>query len=145
MKILCLADHSSKIHDHIEYLTPTIMEHLIKCLLYPGTIYQKHWKQEIAAFYRINKSKSNNKFPSARNILKHTWYIVRDTTSETIRAIKLDYKQFQPANISNDTIQQALDEYFYWLADNLSDHGVIAKYEIYQKVEELKIKYVGQV
>lgn len=126
--------------------TDVVIEHLMKCYLMPNHSALIHWKQEIATqINRVDKLKNGKKFPSAKQIYNWTygkkqdlvtdirWFsgLVQDVCDEYNLILENDPLDFQ------SEFDKLCQNYFEWLANELSVRGLVPRSEIYTKLDAL--------
>lgn len=130
-------DVFSKLADNSE----NVIDHLIKVFLWPDVREQYHWKQEIWNFIRsVPKLKSSNKFPSYKQIKNAIWDSYEDVIYDHIE-LWIDEIKETPIPFDYEDVYHAIEEYMSWLADVLSEKGVVRSSQVYSKIEELRSKY----
>lgn len=127
----------SKLADNSE----NVIDHLIKVFLWPTVREQDHWKQEIWNFIRsVPKLKSSNRFPSYKQIKNEIWNSYEDVIYDHI-GLWVDEIEETPISFDCRDVYHAIEEYMSWLADILSEKGVVRSSQVYSKIEELRSKY----
>lgn len=130
-------DVYSKLADSSE----NVIDHLIKVFLWPDAQEQNHWKQEIWNFIRsVPKLKSSNKFPPYKKIKHEIWNSYEDVIYDHIE-LWIDEISESPISFDCEDVYHAIEDYMSWLADLLSEKGVVRSYQVYNKIEELRSKY----
>lgn len=134
-----IAENKRVIISKIEDKERMVMEHLIKCWLYPNNSNYQHWKNEIHGFIpRISALKGANKFPKYEQLKK--WIIdgFSDSLHLTIFAyiervtIKYGEVKYDAKQISDYIIS-----YYEWLMFELSSKGYVSPEEVSQKIDNL--------
>lgn len=130
-------DVFSKLADNSE----NVIDHLIKVFLWPDVQEQSKWKSEIWNFIKsVPKLKSSNRFPSAKQIKKEIWNSYEDVIYEHI-GLWIDEISEEPILFDYKDVYHAIEEYMTWLANTLSEKGVVRSSEVYSKIENLRSKY----
>lgn len=140
------ADSKREIERELKPKTENIIEHLFKLYLVPEHTAVNHWKQEIYFFlHTIDKLKGNNKRPSKKQLYDWTFGKKEDLfdddyyTEGMIETIEYTYN----VNITADTFEvneamfQICKSYFAWLAEILSEKGIVVPRQVYNKLDEL--------
>lgn len=98
-----------------------------------------HWRKEVwEKFSRIYTLKSSNHLPSARFILDHSWNTHKTQLHRILQYAQdkeSQYTVYPKANF--DEFYQIAEDYFYWLADQLSCHREILLSEVKQELDAL--------
>ncbi len=142
MYIKGLAAHSEQLKSDIRSKTGPVIRHLIKVFLYPNAQENNKWKREVARyFYNVDKIKSNKRYPSALFIYKNSWSVYEDSFDRWVIAVIADMEE-DPIPYNFNNLYSACDEYFKWLSEDLSKHGVAIYNEIYQEIELLRDEYM---
>ena len=135
------AETKKDMHRYLADRADVIIEHLIKIFLYPDVQECNHWKQEVAAVLKkVPKLKNSNEFPSAAFIVDNSWMVWEDQFDRSVEVTKLEMKE-QPENIDNDTLYDAVNEYFHWLSKEISKYGSVVSNNIYNEIDFLQNKY----
>lgn len=130
-------DVLNKLADNSEH----VIDHLIKVFLWPDVQEQAKWKEEIWNFIRsVPKLKSSNKFPSYKQIKNAIWNSYEDVIYEHI-GLWIDEISEEPVPFDYEDVYHAIEEYMTWLANTLSEKGVVRSSEVYSKIEGLRSKY----
>lgn len=126
--------------------TYQIIENIFKLVLMPNHSAVNHWRKEIASqIYMINKLKSTKKFPSADQI--YSWSYAKqqdlvtdvDWTARLIDHLTYEYgaeNNFEPSEIA-EIVDNICTQYFSWLSDELSAHGIVSYKQIYAVLDSL--------
>ena len=114
-----------------------LTEHLTKLYMFPNLDYRGHWKKKIWNFaHRVPKLKSSNKYPEAEFIFeKLSGYA--DDSYNAIDMMLADYSQHCPERVDGAELETMLNQYFWWLAEELSEHGIIPADKVYNKLDEI--------
>ena len=130
-------DVLNKLADNSEH----VIDHLIKVFLWPDVQEQAKWKEEIWNFIRsVPKLKSSNKFPSYKQIKNEIWNSYEDVIYEHI-GLWIDEISEEHIPFDYEDVYHAIEEYMTWLANTLSEKGVVRSSEVYSKIEDLRLKY----
>lgn len=130
----------------ISHRADIIIEHLIKLILMPNSFSRKHWQGEIAGqLNKVQKLKSTNKYPTAKQIYEWT-YTVREDTMQDINQLSGDIENVEfeydalitmSAEELSNILLKVASEYFSWLANILAIQGRASNSDIYAKLDEL--------
>ena len=124
----------------ITYLMTNIKpltQHLVKLALFSGAQETNHWRKEVHNFLNeAPRLKSNNKYASKEFILEHTWEVESDAIDVKINKALKDYPNYSYNKFLPD-IYNAVEQYFDWLAEELSTNGSVGRAEVLDKLEEL--------
>lgn len=138
-----IRDIKSSLVNHVDQIEENFVKLLIAS---PDCTTRNHWKSEIASqIYRIRKTTGNNKIPSAQNIFKwiYTEQLPELTDKRRFQRMVRDICEIEnfdyPKSISNlmDTFLNIIEEYYSWLAEELSKDGYVERGKIFQKLNEL--------
>lgn len=126
-----------KIQQDLRNVAKPLTDHLIKLYLFPNSQYENHWRKEIWGFLnRVPKARNNNKFPSARFIFDEiSGYC---DMSEQLMYLMIDEysPSLIPERLDSIELQSILEDYLRWIADSLSQFGVVRSSEVYAKLDE---------
>lgn len=131
---------------NLEAHTDEIIEHIIKLVLMPGHSARNHWKSEIAAQIKsVKKLDGKNRFPTADQLYAWTYKKDQDLVTDekwmkvTIEEIEDEYNIEVTDTVNSICVRvdEICQNYFKWLADELSDAGKVTSSRIYQKLDEL--------
>lgn len=118
-----------------------VIEHLIKIFLYPHAQETGHWKREVAAALNdVPKMKGSNKLPKAKFILDSSWMAWEDVFDRKVEVVKEDMIE-HPIDADVDVLYGAIDDYFNWISNELSQFGSISFTSIYREINYLQNKY----
>ena len=140
------AELQKEVERKLSCSTDAVIEHLAKCYLMPDHFAVNHWRQEIfGLIHRVDMLKNGEKFPSAKQIYNWTYGKKQDLVmdirwlSKFVEGICEDYsieldKSLTEFMVDFDSICTA---YFQWLANGLSQTGLINKSEAYAKLHAI--------
>lgn len=140
------AELQKEVERNLTSHTDEVIEHLLKLYLMPNHSANNHWKKEIASqIYKVDRLKNNKKFPSAKQIYNWTYDKKQDLITDVrwftkfcnmiCKEYSVELEQF-PGDFIGD-FDSICVSYFKWLAEELSDIGLVTSDEIYQKLDEL--------
>lgn len=133
--VYAMSKSKSELGDFFESRTEVIIEHLIKLYLYPRSRDVEHWRREVANHSSQSFTlKGSHKLPSASFILKNTIQVHRRFIPNYIKCILEEYGSSRYSN--DDTLVNRIEQYFNWMADQLSTNIKIPYSEIYAELEE---------
>lgn len=139
--IKAMSDKKEVIYRRISDPSDRIIEHIIKLVLFSDSTYCNHWKQEIFGFLnRIPSLKSSGKYPKASWIYT-ALTIYNDQLSSMISDIKEDCSSLNARSITDASIENAVEDYQLWLANNLSENGRVRLQDVYNKLDEIIKNY----
>ena len=137
------AELQREIERKLSERTDEVIEHLGKCYLQPNHSAINHWKQEIFRLInRIDKLKNGKKFPTAKQIYSWTYGKKQDLVtdirwfSKFVNGICEDHSieiDKSPAEFMMD-FDSVCVEYFQWLANELSQSGILNRSEVYAEL-----------
>lgn len=135
--IRAMSESQSEIYRKISDKADTILEHIIKLMLYPDASSCDHWKAEIyAALNRVQKLRNNNKLPKPALIYK-ALSSYNDVTDNIIKQVKRSEKEVSSADVSAEAIVKVAEEYQHWLSDALSRDGFVAPDDVFEELHKL--------
>lgn len=135
------ADNAKQIKIDLRGATKVVLNHLIEIWLYPNVVEQIKWKSEVAhALNDIPKLKGKHKYPSDKFIFKNSWDVYRDTINNRIEFV-IQNIQETPIEFETSRVYDALEEYFVWISNRLSEKGLVAYPDIYTKIEKIRKEY----
>lgn len=133
--VRAFAESQTGVFRDIKNHSAVVMEHLIQIFLYPKSEAIPHWKQEVsAALNRVPKLKRSKKFPTADEIIKHSWSIWEDSIQETINVIIEDYG---PSGVNVTRVYACVENYMYWISEQLAKSGYVSNTRIYNYIDEM--------
>lgn len=136
--VLGFAYSRSKVAEKLDAPMMEVCLHLIKLWRYPNSENVDHWKQEVYnLFHRTYTLKSNNKYPKAKFIFDSTYVKNKDKLRDWSDLIAEDYGPAQYIERTNYSWDTAIYNYFDWLSNYLSEHGVVLQNTLYAKLKEL--------
>ena len=143
-----LADSKRDLERSLKPITKQIIQHLFKLYLMPDNINRNHWKREIANFLSdVPRLVGNNKFPTSKQLYVWTynkwWDVITDTNYMKVMVQDI-LDEYSDINEIRKTYPQICEEfnsicetYFKWLCEKLSKNGIVARTDIYNKIDEL--------
>lgn len=143
-----LADSKKDLERSLKPITDNIIWHLFKLYLMPNNINRNHWKREIASFLnKVSKLTGSNKYPTAKQLYAWTynkwWDVITDTSymKVMVRDILDEYTDIEEIRKTYPQICEEFnficESYFKWLCEGLSEIGIVARADIYNKIDEL--------
>ena len=122
-----------------------VVEHIIKCMLWPKSRDLSHWKTEImGSLFSIPKYKNNNKYPTFTQL--NNWFLkgkLEDTANSLNTNIRIvcrkENKKVPDYNLQN--IYKCIADYLTWLCQELSKTGVVDDVDMENKLNELFLLY----
>lgn len=106
----------------IENHTFQVMVALAQLYLFPQGN-RVHWRKEVwEKFSRMYTLKKSGKLPSAKFILDNSWGMNKQNVSRVLQyAADKESEEYLPqAHATTDDFYQIVEDYFMWLADQLS-------------------------
>lgn len=135
--IKAMSDKRADVRNELKYAGEQIALHLLKLLMYPDAQERNHWKQEIYAFlHKVPKLKKTNKWPEQEFIFEAV-SVYDDVVDNLILEVQDEEEQLTPINIDVVKAQQVLIEYHSWIAQELSQYGILRRQSVYDKLDEL--------
>lgn len=137
-KIYSMSRSKSDIGDTIEQGTRELILHLIKLWMYPDSYNKPKWRKEVAAkLNQVDSFKGSHRYPSAKFILDNSWKVHQKHLAYYIDIIEDDYGDTTRDDESFLDLKDRIDEYFEWVAEELSIHGQVSYKMIYTELEIL--------
>lgn len=135
--IRAMSEERSAIKSELSKASDQLNMHLIKVMLYPDADCLNHWKGEIYAFlHKVDKLKGKNKWPKA-DFIKQCISTHNDMIEQYVILVEDEEYELTPRSINIRTLELAIDDYDNWIADELSNHGVVKRSDVYRKIDEL--------
>lgn len=145
MKIFCFANTNKDIANYLKSQVTPLIKHLIKIWLYPDVQENNHWKREVSNMLsEIQKLKTTKKYPNRNFILKFSWYIEEDRIDALLDNV-ITHMSEDPICFSYECIYNSLQEYFFWLAEKLSQRGTVGANDIYDEIESIRSQYFNNL
>lgn len=143
-----LADSKKDLERSLKPITDNIIWHLFKLYLMPDNINRNHWKREIASFLnKVSKLTGSNKYPTAKQLYVWTynkwWDVITDTSYMKVMVSNIldEYTDIEEIRKTYPQICEEFnficESYFKWLCEELSGLGIVARVDIYNKIDEL--------
>ena len=115
-----------------------LIRHLVKIYLYPKSNSADHWVHEVYAFlHSIDTVKGKNDLPSEGFIYYHVYEFNRSRVNTIIKSVLENYGG---VDYSSD-IYDFLEEYIFWLSEELSMKGEVLASEVSRKLRDLMDVY----
>ena len=113
------------------------IEHLIKLYAFPDTEYTNHWRQEVWSFLRkVPKLKSTKRYVDFA-LIRDCLSAYEDMIPELYSEIVNEYKSLTPARFDMEELQRIIGEYFDWIAQILSEKGLVCPEDVYAILDKL--------
>ena len=110
---------------------------MICTILYPDSQHYQHWKDEIVSFIAdVDKIKGKNKWPKA-SFIKEAISTQNDMIGAVIRQVKMKERDLTPKLVSDSEILRGVECYQNWLANELSQFGIIDVYAAQDVIDEI--------
>ena len=105
----------------IENHTFQVMVALAQLYLFPQGN-RVHWRKEVwEKFSRMYTLKKSGKLPSAQFILDNSWGMNKQNVSRALQYAADKESEYLPqAHVTTDDFYQIVEDYFMWVADQLS-------------------------
>lgn len=131
------ADLAASIESH----TFPVMCAIAQLYLFPNTIYQNHWRQEVwSGLNTMDRLKGSNKLPSTEFIYKNSFEVNKNSVQDAIDwAIDHEQSLVPIDNIDVSHLTTVMDEYFQWLSEKLSYNRYLKSKDVYCKLDELNL------
>lgn len=129
--------------DWIDNHTFQVIVALAQLYLFPNGN-RVHWRKEVwEKFSRIYTLKNTGKLPSARFILDNSWNKHKNRISRIMQYAADKEDQYRAADSTTlDEFYQIAEDYFYWLADNLSQNNELLLSEVKEELDRLGLTEV---
>ena len=124
----------------LDETTRTVIQHIIKVLLFPKSPKVPDWKQEVYdGLHNVSLIKGTNRLPSDRFILKNTIERYKQFIPVWQYNIVTDYYIIHgyPVEIPYDHLEKKIKSYYQWLAGQLTVFGDVARTDVYDKLKSL--------
>lgn len=141
------ADSKREIERHLNDVTEPIIEHLFKIYCFPNDINRHHWAMEIYSFLnKVKKLTGSNRLPTAKQIYNWTYFKWKDLITDEkfmSRWLKGTQKHYNeiPQELDVAVVCEQFDyiceQYFKWLAYELSNYSYVYSDDIEDKINEL--------
>ena len=137
--ITAMSRDKARIEQELGSHMKVLIEHILYLILMPDSTDRSHWMDEIYSFLNnVHKMKSNNRFPTAKQIYEWTYGNDRDLVLDDRFMLVLLRDVSEKENIviaePKRTIMKMLDtacsKYFRWLSDRLSKDGAVTKSDV---------------
>lgn len=137
-----IRDIKSSLVNHVDQ----IEENFLKLLIAPNVSTRNHWQGEIASqIYKIRKTTGSHKLPSSDDIFKWIFTEQLPELTDKRRFKRMvndicDIENFEyPEDIDHlqEQLIGKLEQYYDWLANELSIDGYVERREIFNILDEL--------
>lgn len=142
-----LARDKSFIANELHYNSKTVIEHLIKLLLW-GNISKSninHWITEITgSMYNTYRIKGTNKYPTYKQLKK--WYldddmeILQRSIDRVVKKLASEEKLKIP-NYDKNTLYNCIYNYLDWICQELPITGIVDENKMENKIKEIQKDY----
>lgn len=124
--------------DWIESHTKQTIIALAQLYLFPSGN-RIHWRKEVwEKFHEMHKLKFNNKLPSAKFILNNSYELHQAMTCRLLQyAIDKEEKYTPISNIRESEFMVIVEDYFIWLANQLSQKEIVNTQEVLDELDNL--------
>jgi len=135
--VIGMSDDAKSIYDKIGNVIGEIDDHLVKLALFPNSDSKMHWRAEVYSnLHKVPKLRSTKKFPKYK-FIRERLSIYEDMVDEMCLAVKREYKNLTPRNISSQEVLKLVSAYHDWLAEKLSDNGIVIGDDVFEELDEL--------
>ena len=136
--ILAMSTSRKEVGARIEDHTPQTIIALAQLYLFTNGN-RVHWRKEVwEKFYSVDRLKGSNKLPDANFILKNSWEVHKDNLDTYLQFAIGKEESYEPrTNVDQSQFYNIVKEYFFWLADILSQKGFVNTIAVRQKLDEL--------
>ena len=134
--IRAMSESQAEIYRKVSDKADTILEHIIKLMLYPNSPSCDHWKAEIyAALNRVQKLRNNNKLPKAKLIYK-ALSSYNDVADNIINQVK-QTEDLTPSGMDAYDVVSVAECYQRWLSEKLSQEGAVVPNDVFDELNIL--------
>lgn len=142
MKLYIFTSKSRKdLGDWIEDHTFQVMVAISQLYAFP-TGPRFHWRQEVwEKFDRMKLFRHNKKLPDAKFILENSWEVNKGFVDSALNyAIDKETDYIPKENLDISELTNIIEQYFIWLADELSKKPAVRLESVLKKLDELGLK-----
>jgi hypothetical protein len=131
----------SDLGDYIDNHTWQVMVALAQLYLFPQGN-RVHWRKEVwEKFSRMYTLKKSNKLPDAKFIFEHSWGRNKHEISNALRYAQDKEDQYEAQEHATvDEFYLIVQDYFLWLADQLSQNSALALIDVKDELDRLGLE-----
>ena len=135
--IKSMSEHQSEIYRNLTSVSRQINLHIIKILLYPNCEYVDHWMHEIWSFlFDVDKQRNTKKWPK-ESFLKKSLSTHNDLIEQYVDIVIDEESFLEPRELDYNEIKRCIEDYYSWVAEELSKNGRIRQSETKTKLKEI--------
>lgn len=137
--IRAMSEQKSRLHDQLSPLAGKLIEHLMKCFMFPDCESANHWKGEIYGFvHTVPKLTNTKKWPDKKFLLDCLWSTYQDAIDPWYYNLISDYSNYAlNENSELDTVYRLCYAYIEWLCNKLSLDGRVSNSQCYDRINSL--------
>lgn len=139
ISIFGMSKAKSDLASWIEEHTRPVMYAIAQLYVFPQSIYENHWREEVwSKFNEMHLFRHNNKLPSPEFIYENSWKPNKKFVKRSIEWAINKEKELTPRkDIDTDELTYLMQLYFVWLSDMLSTNPDVFPEEVYKELDEL--------
>lgn len=132
----------SDLGDWIDNHTFQVMVALAQLYLFP-TGNRVHWRKEVwEKFSRMYRLKHSNKLPSADFILQNSWGRNKHNVNNALNYAIDKEDSYTPKSYTYDEFYQIVEDYFMWLASQLSQNETLRLSDVKEELNSLGLSEI---
>ena len=137
--IRAMSENKSRLHDQLVPLAGKMIEHLMKCFMFPNTDPYEHWKGEIYSFiHDVPKLSNSKKWPDSDFLVKCLWDTYEDAIEDWYPQLIDEYSSYHLNTHSESvTVYNCCSEYVEWLCVELSRYGRVSSRSCFEKIDNI--------
>ncbi len=135
--IIGMSMRRTDLGDWIDHHTFQVMVALAQLYLFPQGD-RIHWRKEVwEKFSRMYTLKPSAKLPSADFILKYSWGRNKHNVENALQYALDKEDEYTPDSYTFDEFYQIVEDYFLWLASNLSHNETLRLADVKSELDSL--------
>ena len=135
--IYAMSIKRSDLGDWIDNHTFQVMVALAQLYLFPSGN-RIHWRKEVwEKFSRMYRLKHSNKLPDANFILQNSWGRNKHNVLNALNFAIDKEDSYTPRSYNYEEFYQIVEDYFMWLASNLSINETLRLADVKQELDSL--------
>lgn len=141
-KVYGFAESRKQLKAKLSDVSGRVLEHILKCFMYPEDDATHHWKSEVRGFLPyVKKEATTNKLPSQQFILENTWKLVDDLIDMMYLNIQRWYRDKPDPEFGPSELYLMCEEFFIQWSVILSEYGQISLQEVSILVDEIVVNH----
>lgn len=138
--ILGMSMKRTDLGDWIDNHTFQVMVALAQLYLFPHGN-RVHWRKEVwEKFSRMYTLKHSSKLPKPEFILKNSWGRNKHNVTNALQYAIDKESDYEPASYNYDEFYQIVEDYFMWLASNLSQNETLRLADVKAELDSLGLQ-----